>query len=53
MKILKKILITVLALTVLLTLCSCGKDGGKDADNGMANYQVKVLDGQGNPLTLQ
>ena len=51
MKILKKVLIAILALTMLLSLCSCGKDGGKDADNGMANYQVKVLDGQGNPLT--
>lgn len=51
MKILNKILVAVLAISMLLALCSCGKDVGQDADNGMANYQVKVLDGQGNPLT--
>lgn len=48
MKTLKNILIAVLALTMLLSLCACGKDNG---DNGMATYQVKVLDGQGKPLT--
>lgn len=51
MKIFKNFLIAALVLSVLLTLCACGKDDGKNGDDGMANYQVKVLDGQGNPLT--
>ena len=46
----KKFLIAVLTLSVLLTLCACGNDGGSD-NSGTANYQVKVLDGQGSPLT--
>lgn len=50
MKTFKKILVAVLALSLLLALCACGKDSG-NGDNGMANYQVKVLDGQGKPLT--
>lgn len=48
MKTIKSILAVILALSMLLALCACGKDNG---DSGMANYQVKVLDGQGKPLT--
>lgn len=48
MKTIKSILAVILALSMLLALCACGKD---NSDNGMANYQVKVLDGQGKPLT--
>lgn len=48
MKTLKKILAAVLTLAMLFALCACNSE---DGDNGMANYQVKVLDGQGNPLT--
>ena len=49
MKVFSKIMAAVLAVTMLFTLCACGNNGAED--NGMANYQVKVLDGQGNPLT--
>ena len=48
MKTLTKILAAVLVMAMLFTLCSCGNDS--DA-SGTANYQVKVLDGQGKPLT--
>lgn len=48
MKTIKSILAVILALSMLLALCACGKD---NSDSGMANYQVKVLDGQGKPLT--
>ena len=51
MKISKKIFAAVLAMVMLFTLCSCGKDKGSEGNNGMANYQVKVLDGQGKPMT--
>lgn len=51
MKVFSKIMAIVLVVTMLFTLCACGKDGGKEADNGMANYQVKVLDGEGKALT--
>ncbi len=47
MKTFKKIMAVVLSLVMLFTLCACSND----KDNGMANYQVKVLDGQGKPLT--
>lgn len=50
MKTIKKFLVAVLALSMLLALCACGGND-KKSDNGMANYQVKVLDGQGKPLT--
>ena len=50
MKVFSKIIATVLIATILLTLCACGSNGG-DGDNGMANYQVKVLDGEGKALT--
>lgn len=48
MKTLTKILSGVLVLAMLFTLCSCGNDS---ETGGTANYQVKVLDGQGKPLT--
>ena len=69
MKILRKILATVLALAMLFALCACGKDNSdkkdkgnkKDKDeaiassttdnSGLINYQVTVLDGQGEPMT--
>ncbi len=61
MKTFKKILAAALALSLLFALCACGndskKDGKKDsekkpnADSTVASYQVKVLDGQGNPMT--
>lgn len=52
MKTIKMIMAAVLALSMLFSLCACGgNDSGKKGDNGMANYQVKVLDGQGKPLT--
>lgn len=47
MKVFSKIMATLLAVTMLFSLCACGEQ----ADSGMANYQVKVLDGQGAPLT--
>ena len=49
MKHITKILAAVMVLTMLLTLCACG--GNSTTDNGMANYEVKVLDGQGKPMT--
>lgn len=52
MKTFRKILVAVLAVSMLLALCACGsKDAGNKGDNGTANYQVKVLDGEGKPLT--
>ena len=48
MKTLKKIFTAVLAVAMLLALCACGES---DTAGGVANYQVKVLDGQGKPLT--
>lgn len=48
MKTLTKILAAVLVMTMLFALCSCGDS---NTDSGTANYQVKVLDGQGKPLT--
>lgn len=48
MKTLTKILAAVLVMAMLFTLCSCGNDS---ETGGTANYQVKVLDGQGKPLT--
>lgn len=48
MKTLTKILSAVLVMAMLFTLCSCGNDS---ETGGTANYQVKVLDGQGKPLT--
>ena len=48
MKTFSKIMAAVLALSMLFTLCACGSN---NEDNGMANYQVKVLDGEGNALT--
>ena len=47
MKITSKILSAVLVVAMLLTLCACGGN----SDSTTANYQVKVLDGQGNPFT--
>lgn len=47
MKVFTKILTGLLVMAMLLSLCACGGE----SDNGMANYQVKVLDGEGNPLT--
>ena len=48
MNTLKKIFTAVLAIAMLLALCACGDS---ETAGGVANYQVKVLDGQGNPLT--
>lgn len=53
----KSLLVLLLALCTLL--CACGgegKDDGEDnskveADNGMANYSVTVVDGAGVPVT--
>ena len=59
----KKLLAAALALAMLLALCACGDDDQKDntnqtngttssANNGdKIDYQVKILDGQGNPMT--
>ena len=47
MKFCKKILAAALAVAILFTLCACGNNN----DNGVVSYQVKVLDGQGKPLT--
>lgn len=49
MKAITKLLAAVMVLSMMLSLCACG--GGSHTDNGMANYEVKVLDGQGKPLT--
>lgn len=49
MKTITKILVSVLIVAMLASLCACG--GNNDNDSGMANYQVKVLDGQGKALT--
>ena len=56
MKNFKKILAAALALAMLLALCACGDDKKSDkqndkADSTTASYEVKVLDGQGNPMT--
>ena len=57
MKNFKKILAAALALAMLLALCACGGDDKKSdkqndkADSTTASYEVKVLDGQGNPMT--
>lgn len=61
MKAFKKILAAVLAVSMLLALCACGSDNKKDdkkktepttgTDGSLISYQVKVLDGQGNPMT--
>ena len=48
MNTLKKIFTAALAIAMLLALCACGNS---ETAGGVANYQVKVLDGQGNPLT--
>lgn len=48
MKTFTKLMTAVLAFIMILTLCACG---GNDSDGGTANYQVKVLDGEGKPLT--
>lgn len=45
-----KIMAAVLAVTMLFSLCACGNNAD-NSDNGMANYQVKVLDGEGKALT--
>lgn len=50
MKVFSKIMAAVLAATMLFTLCACGNNGN-NSDSGMANYQVKVLDGEGKALT--
>lgn len=47
MKTFSKIMSVLLAVTMLIALCSCGGN----SDSGTASYQVKVLDGQGKPLT--
>lgn len=51
MRIMKKTLILLLALSMLFALCACGRNSGDDNDSTTANYQVKVLDGQSNALT--
>lgn len=67
MKAIKKLFAAALALTMLLTLCACGEDKNKDGnpsskqttastnattDNSTKTlYEVKVLDGQGKPMT--
>lgn len=64
MKAIKKILAAALALAMLLALCACGNNKDNNDDNtvtpnstqgannsGLVAYQVKVLDGQGNPFT--
>lgn len=61
MKAFKKMLAAVLAVSMLLALCACGSDNKKDdkketepstgTDGSLISYQVKVLDGQGNPMT--
>ena len=57
MKNLKKILAAALALAMLLALCACGGDDKKNdkkddkTDSTTASYEVKVLDGQGKPMT--
>lgn len=47
MKTSTKFLSILLAVMMLLTLCACGEND----DSGTANYQVKVLDGEGVALT--
>ena len=55
----KKILAVALALAMLFALCACGNDAKKSDDNATktpensttASYEVKVLDGQGKPMT--
>lgn len=51
MKAFKKIMALLLAVSMAFALCACGDKGGDSKDSGKANYQVKVLDGQGNALT--
>lgn len=66
MKTFKKILAAALALAMLLALCACGKDDKNDGkvntskdstqqaptnNSGLIPYTVKVVDGQGNPMT--
>ena len=57
MKVFKKFLAIVTALSMLLALCACGDDNKMDKatdgkDSGTtASYEVTVLDGQGNPMT--
>lgn len=56
MKTFKRFFAVTLALAMLLTLCACGNNNKKDdtknpADSTTASYEVKVLDGQGNPMT--
>ena len=50
MKVFSKIMAAVLAVTMLFSLCACGNNGD-NSDSGLANYQVKVLDGEGKALT--
>lgn len=49
MKVFTKICVIVLAMAMLFSLCACRAN--EEPNSGTANYQVKVLDGQGKPLT--
>ena len=54
MKFIKKASAVLLALTMLVALCACGKNSaGKGSDSTTANYQVKVLNPVGQLYTAE